>query len=332
MEAPLVFEEAVELEHPIVLLEPLAFLLNRLLEQICARLASRALATQELRLTLELANFTGMDEEFENIGIPSESDGDETDRDMLATAEGGWPSERSSAASRRQNQFHRTLRLPLPMLDAKVFLKLLQLDLNAHPPGAPIVKIHLAAEPARPRSAQGGLFCLPRPNRKNWNSLWLASPAWSARKKSARWNCSTRIIPKDSACGVSCAEAPKKSAEKISGLPAEENPRHGPAPLPSSAARHVTLEDGQPVRMVCAKKKEVQGDVLWKAGPWRCLRRLVGTRSLVPRRMGHRLAKRQKPSPFTAWCTICSAEAGLWKERMTEMRVSAVSESQRSEF
>src|SRR5579871_6409256 len=43
VEAPLVFEEAIELEHPIVLLEPLAFLLNRLLEQLCARLSSRAL-------------------------------------------------------------------------------------------------------------------------------------------------------------------------------------------------------------------------------------------------------------------------------------------------
>src|SRR6202040_3303339 len=41
--------------------------------------------------------------------------------------------------------------------------KLLQLDLNAHPPGAPIVKIHLAAEPARPRSAPGGLFLPPAP-------------------------------------------------------------------------------------------------------------------------------------------------------------------------
>src|SRR5271168_4128280 len=59
VEAPPVFEEAVELEYPIVLLEPLAFLLNRLLEQICVRLASRALNTQELRLTLELQNLAG---------------------------------------------------------------------------------------------------------------------------------------------------------------------------------------------------------------------------------------------------------------------------------
>ncbi|MGA2745201.1 MAG: DNA polymerase Y family protein, partial [Candidatus Sulfotelmatobacter sp.] len=105
VEAPPIFEEAVELEHPIVLLEPLAFLLNRLLEQICARLDSRTLATQELRLTLDLENF----------------------------------SSRNQQSAINHQQFVRTLRLPLPMLDAKVFLKLLQLDLNAHPPGAPIV-------------------------------------------------------------------------------------------------------------------------------------------------------------------------------------------------
>jgi protein ImuB len=31
----------------------------------------------------------------------------------------------------------------------------------------------------------------------------------------------------------------------------------------------VTLENGQLVRVVCSKKKEAQGNVLWKAGPWR---------------------------------------------------------------
>ena len=54
VEPPLVFEEAIELEYPLVLLEPLAFLLSRLLEQLCARLGARALATQEVRLDLTL--------------------------------------------------------------------------------------------------------------------------------------------------------------------------------------------------------------------------------------------------------------------------------------
>ena len=41
VEPPLIFEEAIELEYPLVLLEPLAFLLGRLLEQLCARLGAR---------------------------------------------------------------------------------------------------------------------------------------------------------------------------------------------------------------------------------------------------------------------------------------------------
>jgi len=53
-ESPVIFEETIELEYPLVLLEPLAFLLDRMLEQLCARLQSHALATQELRLELEL--------------------------------------------------------------------------------------------------------------------------------------------------------------------------------------------------------------------------------------------------------------------------------------
>src|SRR4029077_15126197 len=62
-----------------------------------------------------------------------------------------------------RRSFHRSLRLPVPLLDPKVFLKLLQLDLNAHPPGAPIVKICLSAEAVRPRATQGGVFLPPSP-------------------------------------------------------------------------------------------------------------------------------------------------------------------------
>src|SRR5437868_9755374 len=51
---PLHFEEATELEHPLEMLEPLAFVLNRMLESLCARLQARSLATNELRLRVEL--------------------------------------------------------------------------------------------------------------------------------------------------------------------------------------------------------------------------------------------------------------------------------------
>src|SRR5258706_16262558 len=126
LEPRLIFAESVELEYPIVLLEPLAFLLNRMLEQVCARLGARALAVQELQLNLELA----------------------------ATQQNGC----ASFTCTPSRKFTRTLRLPTTMLDQKIYLKLLQIDLQAHLQRAPIVKIHLSADPACPRALQSGLF------------------------------------------------------------------------------------------------------------------------------------------------------------------------------
>ena len=53
-EPPLAFRESMELEEPVELLEPLAFLLNRLLEQVMRRLRERSLATDHLQLELTL--------------------------------------------------------------------------------------------------------------------------------------------------------------------------------------------------------------------------------------------------------------------------------------
>jgi protein ImuB len=113
LEEPPRFEDAIELEYPVDLLEPLAFLLARLLNGLCTRLATRALATDELRLRLQLEG---------------------------------------------RAAHERTLRLPVPSLDSKAFLKLLQLDLAAHPPGAPVVHVWMGMNPVKPRFAQSGLF------------------------------------------------------------------------------------------------------------------------------------------------------------------------------
>jgi protein ImuB len=260
VQEPAVFEEAVELEYPIVLLEPLAFLLNRLLEQICARLASRALNTQELRLTLELQNLRGVNPELDTFGIPSESDASHS------AAQSKPPVQHF--VSGRQNKFCRTLRLPLPMLDAKLFLKLLQLDLNAHPPGAPIIKIHLAAEPARPRSAQGGLFLPPSPEPEKLE-LTLARIAGLVGE--ARVG-SLELLDTHRAEGF-------RMKHFVPGAASEKNCRTDSTQEKSSVAAlrrfrpplraHVALENGELVRVDCSKKKEVRGSVLWKAGPWR---------------------------------------------------------------
>jgi protein ImuB len=234
VEAPLIFEEAIELEHPIVLLEPLAFLLNRSLEQLCARLGSRALSTQELRLTLELENFSPFHQ-----------------------------------SSKNNHQFVRKLSLPLPMLDTKVFLKLLQLDLNAHPPGAPIVKIHLAAEPARPRSAQGGLFLPPSPEPEKLELTLARIAGMVGEHKVGAVELLDTHHPDGFRMQRFVAAVPQKSERKKDPNPEKESAVTALRRFRPALRANVTLENGQPVHVACMKKKEVQGDVLWKAGPWR---------------------------------------------------------------
>jgi len=113
VQPPVGFEQSLELEHPVTELEPLSFILARLLNQLCASLNSQALATNELHLRLKLENKT---------------------------------------------EHERTITLPVPMRNSKTFLRLLLLDLESHPPQAPITDVALAAEPARPQVLQNGLF------------------------------------------------------------------------------------------------------------------------------------------------------------------------------
>jgi protein ImuB len=297
VETPAVFEEAIELEFPIVLLEPLAFLLNRLLEQVCARLAARALNTQELRLTLDLQNLAGANPQLDTAGIPSESEASQERWPVVdcnssslpvvgafandqrpTTNDASQPKLQSSVqhfVSCRQGKFCRTLRLPLPMLDPKLFLKLLQLDLNAHPPGAPIVKIHLAAEPARPRSAQGGLFMppSPEPEKLELTLARIASLVGDAcvgslelldthRAEAFRMR---RFVPEVIQKRALQEPHLRKSSEPADDRSAIASLRRFRPPLRAT----VTLESGELMRVTCPKKKEVQGSVLWKAGPWR---------------------------------------------------------------
>ena len=109
----LLFKADMELEHALELLEPLLFILSRLLTEVCKSLASHALAANELNLVLDLE---------------------------------------------KNREYTRTLCLPFATRDAQTFLKLLQYDLSAHPPEAPIVGVHLTATPVHPRVVQGGLF------------------------------------------------------------------------------------------------------------------------------------------------------------------------------
>jgi protein ImuB len=57
-----------------------------------------------------------------------------------------------------QTTHERRLSLPHPMRDHKVFLKLLLLDAEMHPPQAAVTSVSITCEPVKPRVLQSGLF------------------------------------------------------------------------------------------------------------------------------------------------------------------------------
>lgn len=128
----LYFEEEMALEDSVEELEPLSFILGRLLDHLCARLNARALAAHSIRVRFELEPV------FEN-GIQRQTD-------------------RAVDKKRPAKTYEKLLSLPVPVRDPKMLLKLLRLHLQSDPPAAPILKVIMGAEPARPRAAQGELF------------------------------------------------------------------------------------------------------------------------------------------------------------------------------
>jgi protein ImuB len=135
-------EEEMELEDAVEDLEPLSFLLGRLLDQMCARLAARSLAAAAVRLKFDLGDLFEKDFQVQGGNVPANSMNGKDARKV----------------------YEKVLQLPVPMRDSKMLLRLLRLQLQADPPAGDIVKITLAADPARTRSAQGGLFVPGSPN------------------------------------------------------------------------------------------------------------------------------------------------------------------------
>ncbi len=265
-EPPLKFEETMELEYPVALLEPLGLVLGRLLEQLCARLGARALATNELRLGLEL---------------DASDSADDVSRFEFHVSRGEDQLETRNV--KRETLFERVLRLPLPMLDARLFLKLLQLELRAHPPAAPVVKVALAAEPVEPRPGQGGLFlpATPAPDRLELMLARLAGIV-GEQKIGAAEVLDThhpdafqmkRFAP-------SVPQGLKQSAHReigSSGHLKTDHPitRSADYPMhPAMALRRfrpplaaiVEVHEGEPVRIVAG---EIRGEVTSVSGPWR---------------------------------------------------------------
>jgi len=251
---PSQFEEAMELESPVETIESLSFVLNRLLEQLCARLEARALAAHELRLRLQLERRVG---DEETTTVP----------ERVSLFDG-------SHNVAHKPIFERTLRLPVSMRDSKIFLKLLQLELGGHPPGAPVTTIWITAVPAPPRSAQCGLFLpvTPEAERLEITLARISAVVGERRAGIARLLDSHRrgsfrvdrfAITTDDIKQTICPTT----------WEANDQPPLAMRLLRPACRLRVCLTDGRPDRLATEAKQtdreELQGQVVWSAGPWR---------------------------------------------------------------
>ena len=152
--------------------------------------------------------------------------------------------------------FERTLRLPVPSVDSKAFLKLWHLDLSAHPPQSPIVHIRMGMNPVKPQAAQSGLFVLaaPEPVKLELTLARIKSIVGEERVGSAELIDTHR----PNAFLMTPAGAPQRAAPPSSRLVFRMF-------RPPRTAR-VALAGGQP-HFVAAEG--VRGKVLEFAGPWR---------------------------------------------------------------
>ncbi|MBS1852820.1 MAG: DNA polymerase Y family protein [Acidobacteria bacterium] len=120
------FIASYEFEDAVESLEPLAFVLNRVLQEICDCLVAQSFATNEVRLTLDLE---------------------------VRQMQGGKNGE----------QYKHDWMLPVPTQDRSMLFTLLRLDLERNTFSAPIKRVTVEAVPVKPRMAQGNLFAPPSP-------------------------------------------------------------------------------------------------------------------------------------------------------------------------
>ncbi len=236
------FEEEMELEDSVDDLEPLSFLLGRLLHQLCARLETRALAVQAIYVQFELE--PSFEKDFQ-------------------TATGEL---RKKVATK---QYVKVMTLPVAMRDPQMLLKLLRLQLQADPPKAPIQKMMLRVEPAGTRVAQGGLFapCTPDPEKLELTLARLAKLVGDGNVGSAELLDTYRPGSFQMKRFQEPGNNAKYIAEESSSQPVDKSsPTMGFRMIRPAAPLTVELRAQLPTR-VCLHGE--YGEVVAASGPWR---------------------------------------------------------------
>jgi len=266
-QASLTFEEEMELDEAVEELEPLSFLLGRLLDQLCARLESRALAVQTVRVWFELE--PSFEKDVQSLN-------DESRKKMAP------------------REFAKVLTLPAAMRDAKVLLKLLRLSLQSDAPKSPIQKIRMTADAAAPRTAQRGLFVPRGPDpekleltvarltklvgESNVGVAELIDTHRAENFRVARWTCGA-IAREERRGGRGKAGRKRKAAadEVGAGAGAEHSLAESVGKMSAAGFRmlrpplvaSVEVNEERERRPLRVSFSGMRGDVIAASGPWR---------------------------------------------------------------
>ena len=236
------FEESLDLEWPIEGLEPLSFVLARLLEPLCDRLErqDRGVVTLHVRLTL----------------VTSASARSATAGPRRRLGEGG------------REMHERSVDLPAPMRDARVLRTLALLDLESHPPPAAIDRVTVGVDVTEGRVLQFGLFARALPA----DTLATLMARLGALVGSDRVGSPALVDTHRPGAFAMANFAPPLTPNPQSLIPDPQS-----APAPTSVLRRfrapiparVTLEQGRPARVITDRRGFSGGRVKGCDGPWR---------------------------------------------------------------
>ena len=235
------FEQSLELEWPIEDLEPLSFVLGRLMEPLEAHLEQRDRGAAVLHVRLH-----------------------------LITSGGG-----------AREVHERSLQLPIPIRDARTLRTLALLDLESHPPAAPIDRVTVAVDPTPGRIVQCSLLTRPLPSPEQVSTLMARLQALVGETR-----CGSPA-PVDSWQPGAFAMKPFAPQEQGAGIgdrgSRTPEPRTSRSPIPNPRSlpvvalrrfRHpvpirVRVEHGKPSSVTTMRRGLDGGGVEACAGPWR---------------------------------------------------------------
>src|ERR1700704_2241964 len=242
------FQEEMELDDSVEELDSLSFLLGRLLDQLCERLAARSLSARAIRMEFDL------ERSFE--------------KDLQRSAD---PDQQKLIP----RKFEKVLMLPVPMRDSKLLLKLVRLRLQSDPPPAAIIKMMLSDEPDRPRTTQRGLFlpAAPEPEKLELTMARLANLVGDTNVGSPQLMDTHRPdairmerfhLMQKGAGGR--RKKPTGVVDKNSSVRRMAKPAKGFRLLRPNVPARVELLDGLPVRVFFCGAR---GEIVAASGPWR---------------------------------------------------------------